>query len=462
MEPPLFDFRAALSGEEPDPAETEEAALLEEQSTTTNRSESAPISVDLTSGLLLLRHAGSSVEVDTSTQEAVLDPGDSRVNIGDDGVMLFGAQQAGDTASPHVFPGQDTEHVVAVSAPAGDVSGETLHTESHFTPVMQGTPALPLEPTIASVGVPANAESVPEGETTAPESTVLAEPFQRAEATEALAPMEPQSFEAMTPQLPAEPLQEATALSDAPLETRSEVERGELYESERDPAGEPITGVEPISADADDPAFGENDSEIPGAPVVTLDPETAVTTVEAGELKFVLDPDTNTISIEPGDRNVPLDPEAAPLTVETGNLGLTIDPAEGTVEIETSRASEDGESLPTTIEVGDLKLTLDPETGEVTFDPGDGNVEVDPETGLITISEKDEDEEGEEGEDRPGGDGPGEEETPGGDRPGGDESGDGPDRPGGDRPGEDEEGGDRPGGDRPGQDEEGGDRPGGD
>ncbi|WP_020480243.1 hypothetical protein [Nocardiopsis halotolerans] len=416
MESPLFDFRAALSGEEPAPTDTEEdTSLLQEQGTNASRSESAPVSVDLTSGLLLLRHGGSSVEVDTTTQNAVLDPGGSEVTVDDDGVMLFGARGDQEGAAPLLFNGQETEHVVSVSAPeAGDPSdGEGQRFEA-LLPMEQGVPAEPLTP---FVDASAGEASVPASEATLFEA-VPAEPAEPAEPAVVMEPLQPVA---------------------PPLEAEGEEPGG----SERTESGEPVTGVELISADADDPARVEPAPEIDGSPVVTLDPDTGVTTVEAGGLRFVLDPDTGTIEIEPGDRDVPLDSETAPVTVETGHLSLTFDPAEGTVGIETADRDGGGEGTetpPTTIEVGDLRLTLDPETGEVSLDPGDGEVEVDPETGLITVSEDGGGKEGGEG-----GDGPGREDAsddPGrGDHDGGSDEPRGEEAPGDSTPGQDDRSG---------------------
>ncbi|WP_150242689.1 AAA family ATPase [Nocardiopsis quinghaiensis] len=370
MESPLFDFRAALSGAEPEPLRTEEEPAPGEQDSpsTASRADAAPISVDLSTGLLLLRHGPASVEVDTATQDAVLDPAGTGVTADGDGVMLLAPRGDTDTASPHLLPGEEVTRTVSVAEPeTGDVSGQ------EFRGAEARTASVPAEPGAAR-------------ETAAP--------------VEPAATSEP-AFTGGT-----------TALASEPLSTHDhapKASREPLLEGTRTGSGEPVAEAVPISAGTEDPAHEESGAEDgdAGAPAVTLDPETGVTTVEAGDLKFVMDADTGTVSIEPGDRHVPLDPEAAPVTIETGTLLLTIDPETGTVGIDTVEPEEGEKALPTTIEIGDLRLALDPETGEVTLDPGDGDVEVDPDTGLITVSGKSDGDGAPDERDGPGSDGPG-------------------------------------------------------
>ncbi|MFW6642318.1 hypothetical protein ACOALZ_20030 [Nocardiopsis algeriensis] len=329
MENSLFDFRAALSGEVPtESAASEDAPTPEAGSPVVlkaGRPGGAPIGIDLTTGLLLLRSDSGTVRVDTGTQEAVLDPDGGEVVVDDSGVAVLRAQ-ARENGSPGLPDGEEVRHTVLAGAPEeADFSGQEVSRDT-------GTLTEPLT-----------------------ETRVLTE----AEASP----------------VPAEP---AVLLKRDPVLPESAV-----------PATEPVFSGKLISAPepgspVEDAGSGEEGTQEDTGPVVTVDPETGAITVEAGDLELTVDPGTGTLGVEHGERSLPLDPEAGPVVVEAGGMRLTVDPGKNTIGIEAVETDEGTETL--TIEVGDLRLTVDPETDEITVDPGDGEVSVDPATGLVTIS----------------------------------------------------------------------------
>ncbi|MBB6119145.1 hypothetical protein [Nocardiopsis algeriensis] len=330
MENSLFDFRAALSGEVPtESAASEDSPAPEAGSPVVlkaGRPGGAPIGIDLTTGLLLLRSDSGTVRVDTGTQEAVLDPDGGEVVVDDSGMAVLRAQARGN-GSPDLPDGEEVRHTVLAEAPEeADFSGQegSRDTGAHTEPLT--------------------------------ETRVLTE----AEASP----------------VPAEP---AVLLKRDPVLPESAV-----------PATEPVFSGKLISAPepgspVEDAGSGEEGTQEDTGPVVTVDPATGAITVEAGDLELTVDPETGTLGVEPGERSLPLDPEAGPVVVEAGGMRLTVDPGKNTIGIEAVETDEGTEAL--TIEVGDLRLTVDPETDEITVDPGDGEVSVDPGTGLVTISE---------------------------------------------------------------------------
>lgn len=330
MENSLFDFRAALSGEVPtESAASEDAPAPEAGSPVVlkaGRPGGAPIGIDLTTGLLLLRSDSGTVRVDTGTQEAVLDPDGGEVVVDDSGVAVLRAQARGN-GSPGLPDGEEVRHTVLAGAPEkADFSGQegSRDTGDHTEPLTETRVLTEAE----ASPVPAEPAVLPKRDPVLPESAVPA----------------------------TEPVFSGKLIS----------------------APEPGSPVE-------DAGSGEEGTQEDTGPVVTVDPETGVITVEAGDLELTVDPETGTLGVEPGERSLPLDPEAGPVVVEAGGMRLTVDPEKNTIGIEAVETDEGTEAL--TIEIGDLRLTVDPETDEITVDPGDGEVSVDPGTGLVTISE---------------------------------------------------------------------------
>ncbi|WP_159941004.1 hypothetical protein [Nocardiopsis sp. FR6] len=378
METPAFDFRAALSGFEADPPvpEDPEQETGEEQQAEQEprqvRSGSFPISIDLNTGMLLLRNGSGSVEVDTANREAVVRPPDPGADPGDGDLIVLRSLRAEERQQP-------TEFLQAQEALPHTPGAAPARTEAEPGPVVEGDDVpvqLAQEQVLRTVRVEEPQERDISG---IPQPQTLHEHEHLLPRTETVA-AEPVGT----------PMERAVA---GDVLTYG----GGTPRTESGQTGESSTPTEPVEAhtvapppeegtDPDEEAQGE-DARGEG-PVVTVDPDTGETTVEVGDLRLVVDPERGTISVDPGDRDVPLDPESEPITVEAGNLRLTVDPERGTVVIEPLEPGEGTEgSEQFTIEIGDLRVTVDPETGEVTVDPGDGEVEVDPETGLVTITE---------------------------------------------------------------------------